>query len=1193
MFTARCNRNTRSFVFALILVAAALGATPLLADAAYIVELTGAPAAVAAASAAAAGGPLSGDEIQAVRDELRRQQDILLARLRKEGVGFIVDKALIGDFLNGAATPIELRYTLVYNGIALRLAAADVARVAATPGVKAVHENPVRRPNLDQSVAYIRAPQVYGAHAELEPGDDDNDGFEGQGTNVAVIDTGIEWSHPMFGGDPTPPRHGLLPPTAAVGSNPKVVYYLPLMENVIDDFGHGTHVAATAAGYRGFAPGADGVPGTIDDVPIHGVAPQARLMGYKVCSGIGSASGTVGCLGTSIILAIEDAVSPRTLTGFAKPVADVINLSLGSAGGPDDSDSVAASNAALLGTIVVAAAGNDGPGLRTLGSPAAGRHVIAVGASNDPGVYANPLDVLLQPGAPRMAAIWAPDSNLRQNITAPIVGRYVYGGWADTPDQVPATVLGNICLVERGSTATAGDQGTGLFTVKVLNCEAKGAIATVVFNDVPGALEGVLAPGSKPVFTLSQADGRYLRDTVGFDLTGLSKKAVRIGPPEGSMFLPQMGGFSSRGPVRGLGQVKPDVAAPGVDVLAATTPVGVPVLSMADPTRYTSTNGTSMASPHVAGVAALLRQAHPTWSVDMVRTALINYATNLRNAAGTAKADGAAADPILAQGGGLVDVAAAVNAKALLGVVGDGVDAPALLGSHSFGRLPVVNTRVAHSERVTVQLFDTSGEGGTYTFAAADNRALAVPGVSVTVAPASVTLAPGGDAEILVTVTIDGNALRTVPEDDLQWYVTATRGDGAARLRMPFFLQPIPSQPASASGERNETFEGIVPAGDTGAQVAVEVTYVDVPFAVGVDAYGIEADLTTTVPTVEGTYPDLDFVLFDPNGEELASSLSAGVPEHIDALTIGAGTYTYRVVGWLNGPTPFTISSKQLLGSQPPNLLPAAGEWTAATGEQVDFDGSFVLDWQPAGPATGYEIERSIDRGASWDFIASAPAGTTSWSLTGQPAGEMRYRMRALSPGRIGLFVSAPSNAQTIFVDPRSEEDVTKWVTRQTAGVSFSNGVYQLDLGLKNTATNAYLPAVHFDVIAIHSTSGAVYALNPDSGGNGTRPDLAARWEYGNKLGADERWSGGETTGARALRFADPLGEMFTFDVVVLANRRIGEGGGTGEVPVGGAPSGGGSGSGGGSQPQGSRQMLRFTVNPLTGSVTTVLLPRP
>src|SRR4029079_12398033 len=211
------------------------------------------------------------------------------------------------------------------------------------------------------------------------------------------------------------------------------------------------------------------------------------------------------------------------------------------------------------------------------------------------------------------AAIWAPDSNLKSNVTAPITGRYVYAGYADTPDRVPVTVLGNICLVERGSTVEAGDQGTGLFTVKVLNCEAKGAVATVVFNNEPGALEGALAPGSKPVFTLSQEDGRYLRDTVGFDATGLSRQAIRISPPDPSMFLPQMAGFSSRGPVRGLGQVKPDVAAPGIDILSATTPVGVPVLSMASPTRYTSANGTSFSSPLVAAVAGLLRQGPPAW----------------------------------------------------------------------------------------------------------------------------------------------------------------------------------------------------------------------------------------------------------------------------------------------------------------------------------------------------------------------------------------------------------------------------------------------------------------------------------------------------------------------------------------------------------------------------------------------------
>src|SRR6185295_4507476 len=114
------------------------------------------------------------------------------------------------------------------------------------------------------------------------------------------------------------------------------------------------------------------------------------LMGYKVCVDVGS------CVSAATILAIEDAVSPYTL-GFMKdtagqelplvqkPIANVINMSLGGAGGPEDATSVASDNAVKMGTIVVASAGNDGPVDSTVGSPAAGRRVIAVGANTDPG----------------------------------------------------------------------------------------------------------------------------------------------------------------------------------------------------------------------------------------------------------------------------------------------------------------------------------------------------------------------------------------------------------------------------------------------------------------------------------------------------------------------------------------------------------------------------------------------------------------------------------------------------------------------------------------------------------------------------------------------------------------------------------------------------------------------------------------
>ena len=169
--------------------------------------------------------------------------------------------------------------------MALTVPETAVPVIASMSGVKAVHPNGVSHPTLFKSVPYIRAPQLYGKNPnDMTPFATAPDGDEGQGIYIAVIDTGIDWTHPMFGGDPTPPRLGIGLNSASVPSNQKVVYSLPLSDIVTDGFGHGTHVASEAAGYLANAPGADGIPGTADDIPIHGVAPQAKLMSYKVCS---------------------------------------------------------------------------------------------------------------------------------------------------------------------------------------------------------------------------------------------------------------------------------------------------------------------------------------------------------------------------------------------------------------------------------------------------------------------------------------------------------------------------------------------------------------------------------------------------------------------------------------------------------------------------------------------------------------------------------------------------------------------------------------------------------------------------------------------------------------------------------------------------------------------------------------------
>ena len=1173
-----------------------------------IVQLRDEPAAVYKAKAARDGRAVSDDELQAYRDQLRAGQDQFLADLQSRGVAYTVRGTDVTGFDGSAAGRVDFRYTLVLNGLALSVPRASVPLIASMPQVKSVQADEVFHPLLDRAVNYVQAPRVYSNPPQVSQFPSlHSGGYHGEGVNIAVLDTGTDWSHDMFGGDPTPPRLGLAPPTpAATNSNQKVIYALPLVavppDGVQDDFGHGTHVAADAAGYRAWAPGTDGVPNTADDVTLHGVAPQARIMAYKVCYGIGSALANLGvpapfiggCNGSAIIMGMEDAVSPRTITGYAKPVANIINLSLGGAGGPDSSTALAADNAVLAGAIVVASAGNSGPGEGTVGSPAAGRRVIAVGANNDPGVLDNSIDVLeanrsgIKPGTPRMPAVFAPDSNATRPIQQPVIQNYVFSGLADTPDQVPLTVAGRICLAERGSTATVEDQGTGLFANKATNCAAKGGIALVVYNNVPGPIGAVLAPSTIPVFTISREDGLILRNDLGFDATGVSRFPIRINPASQGTFRPEMAGFSSRGPVQGFGQVKPDVTAPGVAILAATTPVGVPLGSMADPSRYTSAQGTSFSGPIVTGVVALVKQAHPNWNADMVRTALINTATNLRDGNGNPKPDGTGADAINDQGGGLVNAYGAVHARALMGVAGDGITSPTILGSHSYDEVPVINSRVTHTENVTVTIQDVSGQGGTYSLRVANNRTLEREGISASLSQTSVSVPANGTVTFTVNATIDGNIIRDTSENlHMQFYVVAEQAGGGQSLRMPFYLKPRPTVPATLTGTETKEFAGTMPASDTGFELVEGVTFIDYHVDLDASVLRVEADLLFE-EILDDNVADLDLYLLDPDGNEVTSSANPGGPEHLTATITRAGRYTYRVVGWANGPTDFTLRSVHSLGGAPPTLASIPGDFTDAQNRAVDFDGNITLQWQPRGGEHGFEIERSTD-GTNFTVVATTDGNTYSATLADQPNGSLTYRVRALTPGQIGFFVTAPSNTASVLVDRRGLVDITSQVRTAMSNVSFTGGIFRLDLTMTNQSTSVYVPHVDLNIVRVTSASGTVRVANADNGGDGlTTPAL---FSYSNLLGSDQEFAPGEVTGARNLQFRDDAAEMFTFDVVVTAYQRgSSPAGAAGGGSAGTSGSGDGSGTSAESPLQSVSRVLRFTVNPLTRSVTSQLL---
>lgn len=224
----------RSMLFALaclLAIAAFLSRTltvPVSADGgatSVIVQLRDDPAAVYKAKTEKAGGQVSAAQLQAYRDGLRVKQDQFLSDLKTKGVSFSVDGVDVPDFSGALAGHVDYRYTLVLNGIALNVRPAAVNIISSMPQVKSVEATRPLRIQLEKSVDYINAPAAYGQIKELTPFDDFREGYEGQGINVAVLDTGIDWTHTMFGGDPTPPRLGLAPAAAAVNTNKKVIYY--------------------------------------------------------------------------------------------------------------------------------------------------------------------------------------------------------------------------------------------------------------------------------------------------------------------------------------------------------------------------------------------------------------------------------------------------------------------------------------------------------------------------------------------------------------------------------------------------------------------------------------------------------------------------------------------------------------------------------------------------------------------------------------------------------------------------------------------------------------------------------------------------------------------------------------------------------------------------------------------------------
>ncbi len=541
--------------------------------------------------------------------------------------------------------PIEVlrTYSAAYNGFAVSLTGQEAAEMASLPGVADIQPNFVRYPDTDVGPAWIGAPGIWDGSATGSE-------TKGEGVIIGVIDTGINFDHPSFadiGGDfydhnnpfgegnykglcdPADPDHD---PSIHL-CNDKLVGAYDFTEDGNwgeDDDGHGSHTASTAGG--NFVDAIIDAPTITLERSISGVAPHANLITYDACIS------DYGCPGDALIAAIDQAV----LDGV-----DVINYSIG--GGPNnpwaDNDSLAFLAARDAGIFVATSAGNAGPSAGTMGSPANAPWLLSVGAVTHNRQFVNALTDMSGGDTTPPPDLWGASITLGYG-PAPIVHAKDFGD-ALCLDEFPAETWtnGEIVVCDRGINARV-DKG---WNVK------QGGAGGYVLANTAAESEGLSADAHYlPAVHIGYAAAQMLLpwlDSGSGHMATIAGTTVDIDPANGDI----MADFSSRGPNPPvLGVLKPDVVAPGVAVLAASM----------NGVEFESMGGTSMASPHAAGAAALLTALHPDWTPAQMQSALTAAALP----DGVRKEDGTTqADPF-DFGAGRIDVSLAAQVGLLLDV---------------------------------------------------------------------------------------------------------------------------------------------------------------------------------------------------------------------------------------------------------------------------------------------------------------------------------------------------------------------------------------------------------------------------------------------------------------------------------------------------------------------------------------------
>jgi minor extracellular serine protease Vpr len=680
--------------------------------------------------------------------------------------------------------------THVLNAVFVVAPESRVGELKALSGVTAVV--PLRRYylSLNRAVPLINAPAAWNAFGGMQNA--------GLGMKIALLDTGIDQSHPAFQ-DPSlspPPGFPICPvPADCAFTNNKVIVarsYVnllaagsspnPAVDSRPDDLsardrvGHGTAVASVAGGVTNTGPSAT----------ITGVAPQAFLGNYKI---FGSPEVNDFTTDAAIIKALDDALTDGM---------DVASLSLGgpafsapldtgaTCGNPTgvacDLAAQAVQNAVMAGMVVVAAAGNDGdsgnsvPTLNTIESPGDAPGVIAAGASTNSHVF--------------VSSVRVPGSGVPANLQQ-IVAEFGDGPIPDAPLTAPlidVTTLGDNGLACRALPLGSLNGAIALIELgacssfqKVMSAQDAGAVGVALYGATqqPVVPPSGLANTSIPAVEISNSDGIALKafieanpnHPVTLDPTPVEENTTRVN---------LLAAFSSQGPSVGGSSVKPDLVATGTNMYMAAQNID-PLGALYSPNRYIVSNGTSFATPLTAGAAALVKQAHPAFTQAQIQSALVDTAAE----SVTADQFG---DPVGVQsiGGGLLDTGAAVSTTLTA--------APA---SVSFGTLTGTTANVVNQLQIT----NAGSSAANLSIAVAPRTA--DPNTTITIAPASLSLNPG--ATTTLSVTLASPALRPGSYDG----AISIQG-GANPLRIPYLYLVGSGTPANIIPLAGSGFDGTV-----------------------------------------------------------------------------------------------------------------------------------------------------------------------------------------------------------------------------------------------------------------------------------------------------------------------------------------------------------------------------------------------